>query len=147
MCKWLPVISKDELWGGVCKRLCGGVQVTHVILVSPQSQLDLDFKTGLGLGLGQLDSGRKHLFIQINKKKVENLVAKGYRAGPQDLAVTVENAAIHSILLNSRDIKLTKLSAVAFKNRLRDEFNGRNIKGELDDLYERENLSFLSDYL
>ena len=49
MYKVLPVRSKEELWvkcaSGyvvVCKRLCGWV-VAHVIIVSPQSQLDLDF--------------------------------------------------------------------------------------------------------
>ncbi len=52
VCKWLTLISKDELWSGVCKWLCGGVPVAmwwvaHVILVSPQSKLDLDFDLGL----------------------------------------------------------------------------------------------------
>ena len=52
----MPVSSNEKLYGGVCKRLCGGVQaamqwVAHKILVSAPG-LDFELiRTWLGLGL------------------------------------------------------------------------------------------------
>ena len=56
VCKRLPVRSKDELWGGVCKRLCGGGPCDFSVTPVPIG-LGFRFGTALGFGLGIQGTG------------------------------------------------------------------------------------------
>ena len=80
---------------------------------------------------------------QINKRKVKYLVDKGYRASIDDLTMT--NGEIHDLLVTSRDIKLTKIAATAYKQFLLDKHK-RNIEMELEKLDKEQVPSHLHQY-
>ena len=85
-----------------------------------------------------------HYYLpQINKRKVKSLVDKGYRASIDDLTMT--NGEIYDLLVTSRDIKLTKIAATAYKQALLDQHRS-NIKMELEKLDKEQVPSHLHQY-
>lgn len=73
---------------------------------------------------------------------MKSLVDKGYRASPYDLTIT--NGEIHNILLSSREIKLVKIAATAYKWAMLNYY-GRNIGPELD--AQKKDLGHLGKHL
>ena len=72
----------------------------------------------------------------MNERKISGVVDRGYRASSHDLAVSGGNAKIHNILVASKQMRLTKMAAEAYRIGMRRFFNNKNIKAPLDDLVE-----------